>query len=94
MKVSDLKAYDELGQFDSFDHLGKKRIFYLKKLTGLKLTDLSMESKKMMKRWYKSGKSEKYHWKMNACYFECLRRGKQAMFHRQHQNLRYDMSKF
>lgn len=87
-EVKQLMQYDELGQFRGKEQ-GIPKIEYLKKLVSLTLTDLSKESYKTMKKWYITRK-KKYHWRMNACYFECLRRGKQKMFHRRFSNLKYE----
>lgn len=89
MKLKQLKKYDSTGQFKGLDKFGNKKVLYLKMLTGLTVSQLSMESKKVIKRWLFL-KTNHWHWKMNACYFECLRRKKQGMFHRQYRYTKYE----
>lgn len=89
VKVKALLKYDEIGLFRGLDIFGNRKVDYLKKITTLTLSDLSQESAKMIRRWYMTKKQE-YYWRMNACYFECLRRGKHNMFHRRHRYLLYD----
>lgn len=88
-KIKELLKYDEIGLFRGKDEHGKRKVEYLIKLTELRLVDLSAESAKVLRRWYIT-RSKNYQWRYIACYFECLRRGKQAMFHRRHEYLMYD----
>ena len=88
-KVKELLKYDKIGLFRGKDKHGNRKVDYLSRLTESTITELSSQSAETLKRWYIT-KEEDYHWRWIACYFECLRRGRQAMFHRRHEYLLYD----
>ena len=88
-KVKELLVYDKIGLFRGKDEHGFRKVDYLVKITEMSLRDLSQESAKSIRRWYIT-ESKNYHWRLTACYFECLRRGKQKVFHRRHEYLMYD----
>jgi len=79
--VKQLYDADKTGQFVGKDSKGVPKIKYLQKIVGLDDTEFEQETTKIVHRWIRTGRKRTDHfWKMNACYFEHLRRGSHKQF--------------
>lgn len=79
--VRELYYLDKTKQFKGLDNKQVPKIVFLRKIVRLDINRLSSLTQKIIIRWIKKGrKRDDYFWKMNACFFEFLRRNKQQVF--------------
>lgn len=77
------REFNALNQFDGYDAQGVPRIRFVKQLIEMPSKKLERLTKTLIRKWIINGqKMDDTHWRMNACYFEHLRRGTQKVFHR------------
>jgi hypothetical protein len=80
--IRQLFKTDETGQFKGVDQRGAPKIRFLKKLVEADVAELNEITERIIFRWFRIGRERNdYSWRLNACYFEYLRRNKQKIFH-------------